>query len=340
MKKIISLTVLLWLSYTALADLPPKNFPYTLQSANKAYYLKSIPYRLFGEAGRTYVYNSKTGQALYTIDMYFGETIFLSNDGQYIVSVSAKNGQDGKKIYGSAIRFYNMTTMVKNYRVEDIVSDKSKLRYSMSYVYWRYDLSYFDKKQNTWIYPTDSLRTQMERNNAYTSNDTLYVTTVEKKTFAFNIPTGEIIKKRNATRFFKVKSNYVFPVANRKEKLPDFNKLPIDLPPFTNEKDDFSQSLSGFLNYKPAKDAYYCNVMVSIRLIMDRKTGEFEIRELEALKKEMTGTDKNGDIIFFDSKAVKQKILDWLKGKRFQTNNLPAWMEKWYFDKEYYLNYQ
>ncbi|NOT50800.1 MAG: hypothetical protein HOP10_05950 [Chitinophagaceae bacterium] len=333
MKWIINIALLLLATVEARADLPPKNYPYTLRSANNEFYLRSIPYSLGGTLGKSYVHNSKTGQLLYSIDRFFPDIIFLSDDGQCITSVShwgAHNIAVDDSIHGYAIDFYRQTENIRTYEITDLVKNKSRLIYSVSHVQWRYNLfkeSYIDKESKFSVYPTDSLRTRMDRHSTYASNDTLYVTTVEKKVLVFYIPTGKMVKSRHASKFFEAKGNYSFPIS-RKEKLPDFKELPRDLPPLAKGEGDLSYALAYLLNYKRASEGNHSNAIITIKLVLDRETSTVEILDVDVNERDN------------DSNAIKQKILDWLKDKRFQTGELAPWVEKWYYYKEYYFTYQ
>lgn len=107
--------------------------------------------------------NDGTISPLWSIDWYAFE-VFPSSDGEHLVRMWpwAVSTDD------PVVSFYRNGKEVKTYRIKDLVRDESQLRRSVSFLHWRSEVQYDDKK------------------------GVLLLKTIDDQTYRFSVQTGQI----------------------------------------------------------------------------------------------------------------------------------------------------
>lgn len=134
-------------------------YPYTQQIEGQEVIVKAFPYDPFSGSpmfGLTRVYFKN--KLLYSIDKYYRERIFTSNDGQYLVVVHTSNsvGISSYSSFGiervnfdqSAIEVFKNGQPFKTFTLKDVI-DTTKLAYNGRFFYWGHnvDLDAFRKAE-------------------------------------------------------------------------------------------------------------------------------------------------------------------------------------------------
>lgn len=145
----ILLTVL---SQTAFGTTWSAAYPYTQQIDGQNVVIKVFPYAPYSGSpmiGVTKVYLNK--KLLYTIDKYYRERIFTSNDGQYLVVVHTSNsagitsytsfGIEQINFNQTAIEVFKNGQPFKAFTLKDVV-DTTKLANNGRFFYWGYNVDF------------------------------------------------------------------------------------------------------------------------------------------------------------------------------------------------------
>jgi hypothetical protein len=160
-------------------------YPYTQQIDGQNVIIKAFPYDPYSASpmiGVTKVYFNK--KLLYTINKYYRERIFTSNDGQYLVVVHTSNsaGITSYTSFGSERLNFNQTAIevfkngqpFKTYTLKDVV-DTTLLLNNGRYFYWGYNVNFkaFDKVKWTYNY-WNKILTKREMSKCRGNLDTSY----------------------------------------------------------------------------------------------------------------------------------------------------------------------
>ena len=62
---------------------------------------------------------------------------YISNDGRYLVGLGPRGGDDTEKYSDQAIAFYDRGKLLKDYRVNELIKDVTKLEHSVSHYQWK-----------------------------------------------------------------------------------------------------------------------------------------------------------------------------------------------------------
>ena len=162
--------LLFWCAPGAHADdwAPPA--PFEIVSSDGTMVFRFSPDDPFGgAAGVAGVYTvGEPEELVYAVQglrsWAFPENFFFSEDFRSFVFVPSPTED-------IALEFYTDGVVVKTYRVKDLVKDRSKLTHSTSSVWW------------------------MSAAPAVAGEDVLSVTTVDARTYSFDITTGSILEK-------------------------------------------------------------------------------------------------------------------------------------------------
>ena len=137
-------------------------YPYTQQIDGQNVIIKAFPYDPYSGSpmiGVTKVYFNK--KLLYTINKYYRERIFTSNDGQYLVVVHTSNsagiasytsfGIERLSFNQTAIEVFKNGQPFKTYTLKDVL-DTTTLLNNGRFFYWGYNVDFktFDKVK--WSY--------------------------------------------------------------------------------------------------------------------------------------------------------------------------------------------
>ena len=159
---ILTTVLLTVLAQTVFGTTWSAAYPYTQQIDGQNVIIKAFPYDPYSGSpmiGVTKVYFNK--KLLYTINKYYRERIFTSNDGQYLVVVHTSNsagiasytsfGIERLSFNQTAIEVFKNGQPFKTYTLKDVV-DTTTLLNNGRFFYWRYNVDFktFDKVK--WSY--------------------------------------------------------------------------------------------------------------------------------------------------------------------------------------------
>lgn len=108
--------------------------------------------------------NDGSKEPLWTVD-WFSDDVEIANDGLYLV----RPGPWARVLEDDAITFYKNGQLIKNYKINQLISKKRKLEYTVSHFFWEKQ-SLFDREKMKY-----------------------YIETLDGKHFIFDIKTGEIL---------------------------------------------------------------------------------------------------------------------------------------------------
>jgi len=156
-KNILTTILLTVLSQTAFGTTWSAAYPYTQKIDGQNVVVKAFPYAAYSGSpmiGVTKVYlNNKL---LYTIDKYYRESIYTSNDGQYLVVIHTSNtagitsynsfGIERLNFNQPAIEVFKNGQPFKTFTLKDVI-DTTKLANNGQFFHWGYnvDIEAFDK---------------------------------------------------------------------------------------------------------------------------------------------------------------------------------------------------
>lgn len=153
----MTIILLTFLTQTVFGTTWSAAHPYTQQIDGQNVVVKAFPFDPYSGSpmiGVTKVYLNK--KLLYTIDRYYRERIFTSNDGQYFVVVRTSNsagvasytsfGIERINFNQTAIEVFKNGQPFKTYALKDVI-DTTKLANNGRFFYWGYNVDFeaFDK---------------------------------------------------------------------------------------------------------------------------------------------------------------------------------------------------
>lgn len=160
LKNILKTILFSVLSQTAFGTTWSAAYPYTQKIDGQNVLIKAFPFDPYSKSpmiGITKVYLNK--KLLYTIDKYYRERIFTSNDGQYLVVVHTSNSA-GVESYISfgierinfnqpAIEVFKNGQPYKTFALKDVI-DTTKLASNGQFFYWGYyvDIEAFEDAED------------------------------------------------------------------------------------------------------------------------------------------------------------------------------------------------
>jgi len=197
MATLVVLFLIMLLSTNALADsfAEPKPSKIELENGSKVFYMTPPKYvgDIYPQSGL--YYNTEPPEPIYLISSnhsgisYFNEfNVFISNNGMSFAHIpiswhndnapwnnkeSWQTGQEDNNEYlTAALEFYEKGNLINQYTVSDLVTDNSKLEFSVTMVMW--------EKGNSRSFDPES--------------NTLSIKTVDGITYTFDITTGAILE--------------------------------------------------------------------------------------------------------------------------------------------------
>ncbi|BDD05272.1 hypothetical protein [Aureibacter tunicatorum] len=151
-KNIIIVITLTILAQTAFGTTWSAAYPYIQKIDGQNIAVKAFPYAPYSGSpmtGATKVYQNK--KLLYTIDEYYREKIFTSNDGQYLAVVHTSNslGISSYTSFGfeqfnfnqKAIEIFKNGQPFKTFTLKDVI-DTTKLAHNGQFFYWGYNVDF------------------------------------------------------------------------------------------------------------------------------------------------------------------------------------------------------
>ena len=286
-------------SLTAKADLPGPAYQYDRYSENGKYYFKSIPFYNYDltNFGKTIIYDSKSNKELYTVDNYLPSESFISNNSKSLVTTTYWMWGHSDYEDQILIKIYLNGKDTAEYRIDDLVSDKSKLQNTSSHTLWY--------------------------NKMFVKEDILYVLTLENIVVKIDIVSGAILEKQKLTEC-KLCSNLDNIPEPKTEYYRDI-KYPkhYEFPDLTNGK-SFRESLIEGLQKTEVEDYADCEYYIMVYGTIDKK-GNCEIFMLRTSVNEK------------DDKEWEKKVGNWVKDQKYQTDLIPKNCDKWVFQEYFYL---
>lgn len=226
---------------SAFADSPAPQLSYKIELENgtKFFYMRCADYirdnEYWAEEDTEFLdlesglYYADTLENIYTIEpviyqgnpypRYIYESLILSSDGMCFVNLpwSSYDWNTGKG--GVAIEFYKNGALINRYYVDDLVSDTSVLNPSVSHVWWENtSFRLFDAEKNT-----------------------LSVTTLDAKTYLFDITTGTVYDY-NAD----LNKNYEDLTKEMEELNKNYEKLAKELEKLNEKNAELAQEIDNY----------------------------------------------------------------------------------------------
>lgn len=194
MKTIINLTLsFLLVAPACYADSPAMPWPYVKTSGNGQYLIKMLPNQFekdlppkpsMGIAYR--LENNGDLTELWRLNDYYSFEVYLSRDGQYLVSMGPWSVGQEPEDKDLAVSFYSNGTLLKEYSTADLVKDKSAVIRSVSHYMW------LARSKMDCNYNTD---TSQDAKLKIDWNNSFHLKTIDGIRYEFDISTGEISKK-------------------------------------------------------------------------------------------------------------------------------------------------
>jgi hypothetical protein len=100
---------------------------------------------------------------------------YISNDGRYLVGLGPRGGDDTEKYSDQAIALYDRGKLLKDYRVNELIKDVTKLEHSVSHYQWR-----------------PAKQTQPTGFHLFWEQTSFHLVLVDKTAYSFEIATGKI----------------------------------------------------------------------------------------------------------------------------------------------------
>jgi len=169
---LIGLSLLLMQVTISFADSPKRPYDYTVETKNAQF-----EFRMFApdtDSSDTtnrnsglYPNNTDSTDPLWSVDWYAFNVIPHSN-GQHLV----RQGPWASGTAELAVAFYKEGEELTSYRISDLITDESKLQYSVSHFQWRSEIIYEEDK------------------------DSLTISTLDGNRYVFSLLTGELTDSR------------------------------------------------------------------------------------------------------------------------------------------------
>lgn len=296
---------------------------YKKYSADKSHYIISEPYsnQEYDTLGNTTIYNNK-GKIKWRIERYFvGESTFISENGSTLTFVTPFNDA-----YSAPISIYNRNGFLKKYQIKDLVD----LEKSYAKLSWIHESVYKGGVKDTISlhgqeiihinsYDPNSLEKFIDKNQLFSNDDNLYITTCEGKIFQLDLNSG-VLKNFSDNCYEWFSSQVLVFDSLKMEKYETNFGRGFGIPELESGQ-EFDASLAEYLNFKNISnsDLGYVKikkgVKVNLSLLIDR-SGTPEIVNIE-----------------MDDEILKKKIKNYILKLKFTTKFNPINVEKaYYFD--------
>jgi hypothetical protein len=341
--KIIGTTILLTIfAVTAFATTWAPIYPYTQKTEDGKVKSHSVPYGVndggYGP-GETFVYAN--GKLLYSIDKYFSNQFFTTNNGQYLIEFDFYLNyrqqdrliDDSGKVTiepivydGKAVTIYKDGKLFKTIDFKELKIDTSKIKINEfgNWFAWNYSLN------DTTI---DALKKKMNQHPAFIENDKLYLITADNQLIAIEVATGQITSRQNAFETLKQKLNWTPTTFKRKYKKVQYPDKFL-LPELQNGK-TIDQVLAEHFNKKVSDgDRDSAVIQIYFHTLLINKDGKCEIVYVSPISR----SDLKKDFMYFgDEQKLKVEIEDWIKQQTFKTTTFPRGFQKFKYTDFVYL---
>ena len=307
----------------------------TTYSQNDQFYLKSIPFdnEFPSLRGKTYVYRVGSSSPLYTFDRGFdsvsvdSNNLILSNDGRvifYVISWQPDEEREGLE----SITIYKDGNISKSFTEREINGcDRKKERCQL--VYSNFE-AVIDKERSNWgtkdfkkvFKPAVSEAEKFLSDfPIFASGDTVYVTDSKRRIHSFDLREGSYVGSESFDEVFdQIRTKGRF---NRTELRSYDAPVFLDYPGLQSGGTT-EQVLADCLGMREVdstkpKDYQYKWYRLTIKSSL-RRDGSIEIEEIDV-----------------DPSLPKEKIVDFFKQNRFDSNAIPVDFEKWYLGEDYFF---
>src|SRR5690554_61305 len=299
MTRTLILILTICYNLTVKADLPGPAYQYDRYSENGKFYFKSIPFYNYDltNFGKTIIYDSKDNKELYTLDNYLPTEAFISNNSKSLVTTTYWMWGHSDYEDQILIKIYLDGKDTVEYRIDDLVSDKSKLQNTSSHTLW------YDKM--------------------FVKSDTLFVLTLENKVVKIDILSGKIIEKIKTTECKICSDSNNIPEPKTKYYRDITYPKGYIFPNLVNGN-PFRQSLIAGLNKTEVEDYADCEYYIMVYGTIDKK-GNCEIF--------MHRTSVNRE----ENDEWDNKVSDWVTAQKYKTDLIPKNCDKWVFQEYFYL---
>ena len=159
---------------TGYADSIAPNREYTASSDNRRFYITMVPSEPYEQkgSGQAFEAGKQPAAVVWEVD-WFARKVFLANDGSHLV----RKGPWASKLDLSdlAVAFYRNGSLLKEYAVVDLLNNPHTIMRTASHYFWL----------------------SQDRNKLFgfiEDNTTFTLTTIEEKTYLFDVETGEILQ--------------------------------------------------------------------------------------------------------------------------------------------------
>lgn len=241
LKNILTLILLTVLSQIAFGTTWSAAYPYTQHIDGQNVVIKAFPYDPYSGSpmiGVTNVYFKK--KLLYTIDKYYRERIFTSNDGQYLAVVHTSNsagvasytsfGIEQISFNQTAIEVFKNGQLFKTFTLKDVI-DTTKLANNGHFFYWGYNVDFeaFDNAIWNCKYWEKDLN-RSEKKECLNGDTTSYC-----KDWINGCDSMKIFEKEKFiwTNSIYIQDNSLFVLTNQNTVVKlDFSKMTIEQIPF------------------------------------------------------------------------------------------------------------
>jgi len=138
MKQILIIGLLVFSCFVVKADMWRPAYQYDQYSENGNYYFKSIPFfnRNSTDFGKTYVYKTNSNKKIYEIENYLPSKSYIGNNGKSLFTVNYWMVTEAILETQTLIKIYLNNGKTREYFLNDLIQDKSKLKESTSHTIW------------------------------------------------------------------------------------------------------------------------------------------------------------------------------------------------------------
>lgn len=344
-------------------------YPYKQQIDGQKVVVKAYPYDPHSGSpmiGVTKVYfNNKL---LYTIDKYYRERIFTSNDGQYLVVVHISNvaGMSSFTLAGivnnTAIEVFKNGQPFKIFTIKEVL-DTTKLVYNDRFFYWGYDVdlnAYTSAKYGCRtckkIYGRRALRTsetsaidieeckkkcefvrlkkaaiRLSKNPIYVEGNSLFVLTNQNTVVKLDFVKMNIEQIPFDKIVLDIKT-FNPPKLNRKYKKVNYPEKFL-LPDFYNGK-TFEQGLAAFLNKRVSDDSDSAVMCIYVHTLLINREGKCELVYVSPTFR----NDLRKEFMYFENDIeLAKEIKNWINQQTFNTKTIPKDFQKFKYSGLVYL---
>jgi hypothetical protein len=333
--------IFIFLTVEATASEWAPVYPYIQKTENGKVKCHSFPYagnRWPWGPGQTFVYYNE--KPLYTIEKYFTNPFFTTNNGEYLIEIQfnlqLKRSNliigDKERLHAGPIEYEgDAITIYKDGKLFRTISF-AELHIDTSKVFVNNAGEWFGWNYQTKGHAENGLQRKMTEHPAYTEADTLFLITADNRLININIPTGKIISSGNAFSILSLKMNWTPTPFKRKYKK---TKYPEDfLLPKMKDGRTIAQGLARHLSKRIANgDKDSAVVQIYFYSMLINRQGKCEEISVSPSRRSGINNDFYGGI----DDQLEKEIEKWIKEQTFQTKTIPKNFLKFSYTDFVYL---